>query len=180
MGMNDFVRIERINHASQEDATKSVLAFEDLIMQAEGCIPKKLFNALLQVVSALKFIGEKQIAFAVTAGAMEYSEYLKTTHWQYVKEKSACDSDARCVTCYSDEIPLHTHHRTYSRVGMEMRNDVISLCDRCHQIFHDNTAAHMQRPKQKSDKERILEIKTSLDLTEKKTTCRQPTTRSSQ
>ena len=33
---------------------------------------------------------------------------------------------------------LDVHHRTYDRVGAEELDDLTTLCDRCHTLFHED------------------------------------------
>lgn len=67
---------------------------------------------------------------------MPYQDYLKTTHWQDVRESALEMADFRCQLCNAQSL-LHVHHRTYERRGAEEPGDVTALCADCHQHFHD-------------------------------------------
>jgi hypothetical protein len=67
---------------------------------------------------------------------MPYAEYLKTPHWQEVRESALKAADYRCQVCYSPD-RLHVHHRTYDRRGRELLSDLTVLCADCHGRFHD-------------------------------------------
>lgn len=46
----------------------------------------------------------------------------------------------RCAACNvtGDQAILDGHHRTYDRFGHEDFTDIILLCRRCHNLFHEN------------------------------------------
>lgn len=67
---------------------------------------------------------------------MPYPEYLQTAHWQQVRIRALKRSGFRCQLC-NKEGRLNVHHRTYERRGYEYYNDVITLCESCHEKFHD-------------------------------------------
>lgn len=66
---------------------------------------------------------------------LPYAEYLKTAHWQRVRELALEAAGQTCELCSSDH-GLEVHHRTYARVGFERPADVITLCADCHRDFH--------------------------------------------
>ena len=67
---------------------------------------------------------------------MKYKDYLKTEHWKAISKQAKENADNRCQLCNSGG-ELHTHHRTYDRVGKEKISDLICLCANCHAKFHD-------------------------------------------
>jgi 5-methylcytosine-specific restriction endonuclease McrA len=68
---------------------------------------------------------------------MTYREYLKSAHWQSLRErKKTRDADRRkCLICKETQ-SLHLHHKTYKRLGKEYLGDVIWLCKDCHYLVH--------------------------------------------
>lgn len=66
---------------------------------------------------------------------LPYAEYLKTAHWQRVRELALGRADQQCELCSGTEA-LEVHHRTYERLGFERPGDVIALCHDCHRDFH--------------------------------------------
>ena len=72
---------------------------------------------------------------------IDYRAYIENSeYWQKVRAARFEDDGGRCVVCHED---LHgkrfeTHHISYTRLGQEHRTDVITLCPRCHTIFHNN------------------------------------------
>lgn len=69
---------------------------------------------------------------------MPYAEYLKTDHWQVVRGAALERAGHACQLCNATD-DLHVHHRTYERRGQELPSDVIVLCKRCHEQFHQVT-----------------------------------------
>ena len=66
-----------------------------------------------------------------------YEEYLQTDYWKALRKEAKKRVGYRCQVCNRNDRPLHTHHRTYERLGRELPNDVTVLCDVCHSLFHD-------------------------------------------
>jgi 5-methylcytosine-specific restriction endonuclease McrA len=69
--------------------------------------------------------------------AMPYRDYLKSGHWFAVRERTVERDGRACRICSSTE-RLNVHHRTYERRGEEALEDTITLCQPCHQLFHEN------------------------------------------
>lgn len=68
---------------------------------------------------------------------MPYQNYLKTEHWLNFRKGALERASYKCQVCNSGS-QLQVHHRTYRRRGEELPEDVIVLCDSCHDIFHQN------------------------------------------
>ena len=71
----------------------------------------------------------------------EYDQYLSSNHWQELRKIKLQEAENRCQLCYSDK-RLNVHHRTYIRKGKEKLSDLIVLCKRYHEKFHDITTIH--------------------------------------
>ena len=67
---------------------------------------------------------------------MPYADYLRTVHWQHVRELALAAAGYRCQMCNSPGPILDVHHRTYERRGYEQPGDVTVLCRKCHGLFH--------------------------------------------
>jgi hypothetical protein len=67
---------------------------------------------------------------------MPYQEYLQSDHWKTTSRKMMRKSNFRCQLC-SSKGQLNTHHNTYERRGEEEENDLVVLCKRCHEKFHN-------------------------------------------
>ena len=67
---------------------------------------------------------------------MPYEYYLLTEHWRHFATEALKWANHSCQLCQNKERILHVHHKTYDNKGRETFNDVIVLCDNCHQMVH--------------------------------------------
>ena len=65
-----------------------------------------------------------------------YQEYLHSAAWHEKRLLKLREAGFRCQLCNSAS-PLQVHHRHYRDIGHENTRDLIVLCSRCHQHFHD-------------------------------------------
>jgi len=67
-----------------------------------------------------------------------YNDYLQTDYWKDLRQL-ALERDGNCKLC-NDDIILQAHHRSYkNKWGKEKElNDLVILCKRCHELFHNN------------------------------------------
>ncbi|PZT54347.1 hypothetical protein DN757_17615 [Paenibacillus silvae] len=66
-----------------------------------------------------------------------YSEYLKSNHWKGVKDRFwASKFKKECNVCKRKN-KLNLHHKSYKRVGNERLNDLVYLCESCHNKLHE-------------------------------------------
>lgn len=65
-----------------------------------------------------------------------YSAYLTSPEWHARSADCKARAGYRCQLCNAAG-RLHTHHRTYERLGNELGIDLIALCDDCHAKFHE-------------------------------------------
>jgi 5-methylcytosine-specific restriction endonuclease McrA len=70
---------------------------------------------------------------------LSYKEYLLSDHWLDLRRKILKRDGFACRLCNA-RTDLNVHHRSYERIGREREDDLITLCRRCHEIFHRNRA----------------------------------------
>ena len=68
---------------------------------------------------------------------LPYSDYLKTEWWQLRRAKALAEGSHKCRICAATAA-LEVHHNTYERLGHERAADLVVLCRKCHQLFHDS------------------------------------------
>lgn len=119
--------VELANEAALECSEDSLNVLKRLIANNEAEIQELL-------VGAYVWMGEMEILELAT---MPYADYLKTDHWQSMREMALAISAHRCQVCNSPN-HLHVHHRTYENRGNEQSIDLTVLCAECHQLFHEN------------------------------------------
>ena len=97
--------------------------------KSEDEIINYLLNDKINIVNinSLKDINNLKI--------MPYNEYLQTKHWKNVRTK-ILDKIHKCQLC-SSKYNLQIHHNTYENLGEERYEDLIVLCENCHNKFHD-------------------------------------------
>lgn len=66
---------------------------------------------------------------------MPYADYLRTRHWQIVRKLAIRRAGGKCSNCESTK-RIQVHHLTYANLWHEYTNDVVVLCDVCHNILH--------------------------------------------
>ena len=68
-----------------------------------------------------------------------YRRYLKTKHWQQLRQEVLRRANGRCEKCGYQPWKsngLQVHHLTYSDIGYEKLDDLIAVCPRCHMALH--------------------------------------------
>ncbi|WP_354005557.1 HNH endonuclease [Paenibacillus polymyxa] len=66
-----------------------------------------------------------------------YKDYLGGRHWQNVRKRFAESKfKNECNVCKSKN-KLNLHHKSYKRVGKERLNDLVYLCESCHNKAHE-------------------------------------------
>lgn len=73
-------------------------------------------------------------AFPMVA-RMDYAAYLASPQWWEKRQLAVKRAHGRCAICNANG-KLNVHHRTYERVGNELPEDLIVLCEDCHALFH--------------------------------------------
>lgn len=64
-----------------------------------------------------------------------YNEFLNTEEWKQVAEMVKDRDGHKCVICGSTE-NLNAHHIGYEGDYLN-ENDIVTLCNRCHECLHD-------------------------------------------
>lgn len=67
---------------------------------------------------------------------LPYQEYLRSAHWQKLREDRILRSGRQCKLCEATDRRLDVHHKTYERLGRELWDDLIVLCEVCHAFVH--------------------------------------------
>lgn len=67
---------------------------------------------------------------------MNYSDYLKSEHWQRKRKEALEFYGYSCVICQGH--PDHVHHRHYETLWHEdVAKDLTVLCEKHHKMAHD-------------------------------------------
>lgn len=65
-----------------------------------------------------------------------YAEYLRSDAWKRRRDAALVRAGFRCQVC-NRKGQIDVHHRTYERIGDELPIDLVALCRRCHDLFHE-------------------------------------------
>lgn len=89
--------------------------------------------------SAYKAYLAEQEQYKQYLHTMPYRDYLQTPEWQEQRTKAMKRAGFRCQVCNAYGVRLNVHHRTYEHRGYEYASDLITLCEDCHTLFHENS-----------------------------------------
>ena len=67
-----------------------------------------------------------------------YSEFLKSSYWNRVRNRVLTRDDHKCIICGSKD-SLEVHHNTYKHHFAEYKHldDLMTLCRNCHNVHHE-------------------------------------------
>lgn len=66
---------------------------------------------------------------------MTYAEYIASSAWDARRRQRLEKDGRRCQGCGTQD-SLHVHHRTYERLGNELADDIVTVCEVCHGFIH--------------------------------------------
>lgn len=75
---------------------------------------------------------------------MNLEEYYRTEHWRNISKERKSRDGWRCVVCAAVD-KLQVHHNCYDRLGHEDLFDLVTLCERCHKIYHVEVMRNISR-----------------------------------
>lgn len=64
-----------------------------------------------------------------------YSTYLKSSSWMKKRNSALARDKGICQGCL-EEKATQVHHLSYRNVGNELLFELVSVCDKCHEIAH--------------------------------------------
>lgn len=69
-------------------------------------------------------------------GFATYTEYLQGSHWKGLRKALCLKPESHCAGC-DKKHHLQIHHVSYSRLGSELPDDLVVLCEWCHKRVHE-------------------------------------------
>jgi hypothetical protein len=66
----------------------------------------------------------------------EYKKYIKTKKWKTISKEVKERANNKCEICGS-ETKLVAHHHNYINIYNETHEDLLCVCNRCHETIHD-------------------------------------------
>jgi hypothetical protein len=89
----------------------------------------------------------------------EYDKYLNSNHWKKLRLRIAQERNYRCEVC--DKMirkRYHIHHLTYDNIGNEKDEDLMFLCEKCHNEIHKGKIERSKTKKEQQAKTKKLSI----------------------
>lgn len=118
------VTLEGTFHRNVVSDTKNVAVINDVLWDVTG--------------ENLSILFEAPVTEKVLEEESSYAKYLKSDHWQHMREIAEEHYGKQCNLCGSTT-RVETHHRTYDRIGRERLGDLTRLCRKCHSRYHGKT-----------------------------------------
>jgi hypothetical protein len=75
---------------------------------------------------------------------VNYAEYILSDEWKARREAALSRAGNRCQLCGAKK-HLHVHHNTYENLGHERDEDLIVLCQPCHDVYHASRDSRTKR-----------------------------------
>lgn len=67
---------------------------------------------------------------------INYYEYLASEEWQRVRQWALALYGGKCHVCNTKR-NINVHHKTYERLGKELPDDLMLLCETHHKEYHE-------------------------------------------
>lgn len=65
----------------------------------------------------------------------DYETYIASRGWEKRRSDYFSKHARRCMACGAEK-KIHLHHKTYVRMGHELDEDLVPLCESCHSKVH--------------------------------------------
>ncbi len=77
---------------------------------------------------------------------MSYDEWLSSPRFAEIRREAIARAGGRCQAC-NNSMGLEAHHRSYTTLGTpDEIDDVIVLCETCHELFSERIQVHAGAP----------------------------------
>jgi len=77
----------------------------------------------------------------------EYNDYLQSDEWKARRDYRLKKDGFRCAICGTGK-NLQVHHITYERIQNELIDDLVTLCESCHNGVHSSDVVLEKRNKE--------------------------------
>lgn len=121
------------NITTAESIRFAALRGDPSMRKAAGETPKKLSSSRAQKKKNRR--QRRRQTEALRRQNVPYAEYLKTSWWANIRRKKFAATRGRCELCPSRASQVH--HRHYRTLWAENLTDLIAVCRRCHEKFHE-------------------------------------------
>jgi len=122
---NGLVELFNTNRKSFPPPTPSINKLKKKIPSKRTKKPKKEFYTIEK---------DNFVILMKNGKKLPYSKYLKTKHWKTTRNKVMKEYNKICFDCMG--VATQVHHLTYENLGKEKDEDLIPLCNDCHEKRH--------------------------------------------
>ena len=87
----------------------------------------------------------------------KYDDYLLTKHWRAKRKVIIAERLGICEKCkkkIEEKGKIHIHHLTYENIGDEKNEDLMLLCENCHNKIHHRGKKKSNNPKKSKGKKK--------------------------
>ena len=100
-----------------------------------------------------------------------YSKYLESDNWKKIREQVLERDNHKCTVC-GDTNNLVIHHTSYDNIGNEKIEDLITVCEKCHNEIHSTRGWNRSKNKvTKKEIDKMIEDK-NIDINKLYQYCR--------
>ena len=75
---------------------------------------------------------------------MPYHEYLQTYEWKTTAKSAYRRAGYKCQLCGAKNVRLNAHHNTYENRGNERSEDIMVLCEECHEKYSTKISGSLE------------------------------------
>ena len=131
---NNYLELITLINKARPRTTNEVSLYysnelSDYIFKTKVCISDPSLFLDYCVYMEFNFLTIKNI-FPV-----DYKKYILSSEFRKLRNKILNERGYNCERCSSSK-NLQLHHLTYQRLGLELENDLIILCQKCHKEIH--------------------------------------------
>lgn len=84
-------------------------------------------------IFAIKRMKERKQEMQIDYHSQEYIDYLKSSTWRKRCNQLKKQRGNRCENCQAEGVRLEVHHLNYDHLGHEQDDDLMILCEGCHE-----------------------------------------------
>lgn len=100
-----------------------------------------------------------------------YSKYLESDNWKKIREQVLQRDNHKCTVCGTTD-NLVIHHISYDNIGNEKIEDLITVCEKCHNEIHSTRGWNKSKNKvTKKEIDKMIEDK-NIDINKLYQYCR--------
>jgi hypothetical protein len=118
-----------------------LLALAEVIGAKTGILHEGIVESIASLSRRNRQPSDEEWDSIPSQEGMPYDDYLLSEAWRQRRNYMIRSAGHRCQVG-NQRGRLDLHHRTYDRLGYELREDLLVLCRECHDLFHSRRSLH--------------------------------------